>query len=173
MKSTSIRVFGLSVLFVFAALVYAQAQPKSPKMTANGKVGDANITIEYSSPSANGREIWGGLVPYGKVWRAGANNATTFETDKDIMVGGNKLAKGKYSIYIIPNEKDWQVIFNKEVGQWGINRDGTSTRKPESDVFIVKTTPTAADMQESLSSAVAGDSFTIAWEKLKASVPLK
>ncbi|MEQ9375182.1 MAG: DUF2911 domain-containing protein [Imperialibacter sp.] len=173
MKSSSIKASGLSVLFVFAALVYAQAQPKSPKMTANGKVGDANITIEYSSPSANGREIWGGLVPYGKVWRAGANNATTFETDKDIMVGVNKLAKGKYSIYILPTENEWQVIFNKEVGQWGINRDGTTTRKPESDVFIVKTKPMAADMQESLIYTVGSDSFSIGWEKLKASVPLK
>ena len=66
-----------------------------------------------------GRKIWGALVPFGKIWRAGANEATTFETDKDLIVGEKKLPAGKYSLFIIPNEKKCIVIFNKKANQWG------------------------------------------------------
>jgi hypothetical protein len=173
MKNILVKGTALSLLMAIGIVSYSLGQPKSPKKTATGTVGEAKVIIEYSSPSANGRQIWGGLVPYDKVWRAGANQATTFATDKDIMVGGNKLSKGVYSIYMIPGEKEWQVVFNKDVGQWGINRDGTTTRKPENDVFIVKTTPKSTDMMESLTYTVGSDSFSIGWEKLTASVPLK
>src|SRR5262245_60625748 len=82
------------------------AQQASPAATAKGNVNGANITINYSSPGVKGRQIWGGLVPYNQVWRAGANAATIFETDKDIKVEGKPLKAGKYSLYILPTEKE-------------------------------------------------------------------
>ena len=79
----------------------------SPPATAAGKIRSSTITISYSSPSVKGRKIFGGLVPYGQVWRAGANEATIFSTDKDIEVEGKKLPAGKYSLFMTPGEKEW------------------------------------------------------------------
>src|SRR5258707_15840760 len=105
--------------FMTSTMVYAQ---KSPPAKAEGKVGGASITIAYSSPSVKGRKIWGDLVPYGKAWRAGANEATIFQTDKDIKVDGKELKAGKYSLFIVPGEKEWEFILNSETGQWGIKK---------------------------------------------------
>ncbi len=93
--------------------------PKSPPAKMTQKVGEATVTINYSQPSVKGREIYGELVPYNKVWRTGANNATTFKTDKDIMVNGQRLAAGTYSLFTIPSENEWTIIFNSVLGQWG------------------------------------------------------
>src|SRR5690349_10165474 len=76
----------------------AQNAPASPPAKASGKVGGANVTVNYNSPGVKGRKIWGELVPYDKAWRAGANQATTLETDKEITVEGKKLPAGKYSL---------------------------------------------------------------------------
>ncbi|HTK22302.1 MAG TPA: DUF2911 domain-containing protein, partial [Mucilaginibacter sp.] len=87
------------------ALLKAQedkSKRPSPPATATGKIGDATITINYSSPSVKGRKIFGGILPYDKLWRAGANEATMFETDKDIVVEGKKLPAGKYSFFATP-----------------------------------------------------------------------
>ena len=111
----------LLVLLSFFAISFANAQekPKSPPETATGKINGATIQINYGSPSVKGRKIWGELVPFDKVWRAGANDATTFETDKDLIIEGSKLPAGKYSFFVIPNEKQSVLIFNKEAKQWG------------------------------------------------------
>ncbi|MGE5108655.1 MAG: DUF2911 domain-containing protein, partial [Sphingobacteriales bacterium] len=130
-------VLALAGIFM-SSIIWAQADKskrQSPPATATGKVKGATITINYSSPSVKGRKIWGDLVPYDKVWRAGANEATIFETDKDIKVEGKALAKGKYSLYAIPGEKEWTIIFNSATGQWGINRGGTTTEDPAKDVL--------------------------------------
>ncbi|MDP4131765.1 MAG: DUF2911 domain-containing protein, partial [Bacteroidota bacterium] len=90
-----------------ASLLWAQGDKSkrpSPPETATGTVGGASISINYSSPSVKGRKIWGGLVPYDKVWRAGANEATIFETDKAIEVEGKNLPAGKYSLFAKPGE---------------------------------------------------------------------
>ena len=112
--------------FLFVATISASAfaqekkAPASPAATATGKIGEATITINYSSPAVKGRTIWGGLEKYDVVWRAGANDATTFETDKDIKVEGKTLPAGKYSFFLIPKESGtWTAIFNKEPKQWG------------------------------------------------------
>ncbi|HCH43111.1 MAG TPA: hypothetical protein DEV63_01715, partial [Algoriphagus sp.] len=106
------KIFALAVFAGFAFA--AQAQEKaSPAMTAEGSVGDAKITVNYSSPAVKGRMIWGDLVPLGQVWRAGANEATTITTTKDILVEGQKLPAGTYSFFIIPGEYESTFIFNK------------------------------------------------------------
>jgi len=91
----------------------------SPPAQASKTVGDLNIDIAYSQPGVKGRTIWGVLVPYGKVWRTGANEATTFEINQDVLIEGQKLAAGKYALFTIPTKKDWIVIFNSVPNQWG------------------------------------------------------
>lgn len=157
------------VLFISASSdVQGQA---SPAATATGKVGEATITINYSSPGVKDRKIWGGLVPYDKVWRAGANKATIFETDKDIMIEGKELSAGTYSLYALPGEKEWKIFLNSETGQWGIKRSGESTRDPEKDVLEVTVKPVKSEMNEGLVYVVTDTGVSLKWELLE--VPLK
>lgn len=152
----------------------AQGQRQSPKVTVTGKVDDANVTITYSSPSVKGRKIWGELVPYGKVWRSGANEATILETDKELKVAGKELPAGKYSLYTLPGEKEWQVIINSQTGQWGIERSGETTRKPENDILVASVKPKHTDtMQESLVYLIQDNEIVIKWENLEVPVPVK
>ena len=124
MKNSILQRFGFLALSLMLISFMSHAQEKaSPAKTAEGLVNGATITIHYSSPAVKGRTIWGDLVPFGKVWRAGANEATTFETNKDIKVEGKDLPAGKYSFFIIPGETQSTFIFNSETGQWGTNYD--------------------------------------------------
>nr|WP_315202857.1 DUF2911 domain-containing protein [uncultured Flavobacterium sp.] len=118
MKALKNQLVVLIALFT-VAFANAQDKPKSPAETVSGKINGATITINYGSPSVRGRKIWGELVPFDAVWRAGANDATTFETDKDLTIEGSKLPAGKYSFFVIPNEKESVLIFNTEAKQWG------------------------------------------------------
>lgn len=140
----------------------------SPPATASGKIGNALVTIEYSSPAVKNRKIWGELVPYGKVWRAGANEATTIEFSQDVQVEGRHLAKGKYSLYTIPNENSWTVIFNKATGQWGTEYD------ERQDALRVTVKPRkAAKMHERLAYVVAKNGILMRWENLELPVKIK
>jgi hypothetical protein len=163
------------LLFGLTNVNAQQGKPRqSPKMTATGKIGEATVDITYGSPSVKGRKIWGDLVPFDKVWRAGANEATLIETDKDLVVEGKKLPAGKYSIYMVPGEKQWQVIFNSQVGQWGIERSGESTRKPEQDVIVVTVkTKQTSTMEESLVYVITNKGFSLKWENLEVPVSVK
>ncbi|MGE3466690.1 MAG: DUF2911 domain-containing protein [Pyrinomonadaceae bacterium] len=120
---TSIGRLVSALLLVLAGTTFATAQlefPRlSPKADIKQTVGDTQISITYGRPTANGRKIWGGVVPYGKVWRSGANEATVIEISRDATVNGKPLPRGKYSIHTIPGEADWTVIFNKVWDQWG------------------------------------------------------
>jgi hypothetical protein len=110
----------LFLVFLFSMGIQAQdKKPKSPAMTEKGSINGAEISINYGSPSVKGREIWGKLVPFGKVWRAGANDATTFETNQKIVIEGKELPAGKYSLFIIPEKESATIIFNTEAKQWG------------------------------------------------------
>ena len=93
---------------------FCSAQP-SPKASAEGK----GVSVTYSAPSKKGREIFGGLVPYGQVWRTGANNATEITFAADTKFGGKDIKAGTYSLFTIPGEKEWTVILNSELKQWG------------------------------------------------------
>lgn len=113
------KTLALFFSLLISTVAFAQKKVVSPAETVTGKVNGATITIKYGSPSVKGRAIWGGLVPYDKVWRAGANDATIFETDKTITIEGKQLPAGKYSFFVIPNENESVIIFNKEAKQWG------------------------------------------------------
>ena len=163
--------FIAAVFFSFSG--HAQDPPKSPAATATGKIGDANITINYSSPSVRGRKIWGELVPYDKVWRAGANTATSIETNKDLVVEGKKLPAGKYSIFATPGEKEWTIILNSETGQWGIKRGGEANRDPAKDVLSVMVKPKKSDFNERLVYEVNKKDVTLKWENVEVPISIK
>jgi hypothetical protein len=98
---------------------FAQEKPLSPEETVKGNVGGANVEIVYCRPSARGRKMLGGKDAYGKVWRTGANKATTIKFDKAVTIEGKTLEAGTYSLWTVPNEKEWDIIFNKKTGHWG------------------------------------------------------
>ncbi|MCJ8165506.1 DUF2911 domain-containing protein [Pontibacter sp. E15-1] len=167
MKHT--RIFNsLAILLVFALIssgACAQndnASKPSPPAEAKGKVGDATVTVNYSSPAVRERTIWGDLVPYGKVWRAGANEATTVTLDKDVMVEGKALPAGTYSFYTIPGEGEWTVIFNKTAKQWGTEYDEAQ------DALRVMATPHKSDeMHERLAYEVTDGGLVLRWEHME------
>ena len=116
--------FLLSTTLLLAAFGLASAQapkkaPASPPVDTTVAVDGGALTIKYASPSVKGRKIFGGLVPYGQPWRAGANNATAFHTDVDLSIGTVMVPKGDYTLYVLPTEKEWSLIINKQTGQWG------------------------------------------------------
>ncbi len=140
--------------------VYLKKQKKSrsPEEHIDFIADEVKIRIFYNRPYKKGREIFGALVPYGKVWRTGANEATTFETNKDLTFEGKILKKGKYTIWTIPGEEVWTIIFNSEFGQWGIGPDGEANRKPERDVLSLNV--------RSVQSEREFEQFTISFEKV-------
>lgn len=109
----------LIAFFAVPALAQLELPRASPKASVTQAVGLTDVTINYSRPSVRGRTIFGELVPWGAVWRTGANEATTIELADDVTINGAKLAKGLYSLHTIPGESEWTVIFNSEATQWG------------------------------------------------------
>ncbi|MES2374236.1 MAG: DUF2911 domain-containing protein [Bacteroidota bacterium] len=165
---------GLLLAFSLSLITIVSWGQRSPKMEAHGTINGANLVIKYNAPLVKGRVIYGGLVPYGKVWRAGADTATRFYTDKDIKVEGKTLAAGAYSVYAIPGETEWVIIFNSKTGQWGINRDGTTTEDPALDVLRVTVKPRkSATMNENLAYTFNGKGFVLSWENLEVPVSIK
>ncbi len=171
--------FFLSITLMISSMAMAQKDKSSrpsPPATASAKIAGATISIDYSSPSVKGRQIWGALVPYGKAWRAGANEATIFKTDQAIRVEGKSLPAGEYSLFAIPGEKEWSFIFNSETGQWGIKRGGEANRDPAKDILTVVVKPVkSAVMNEKLIYDMMGTSpgFVLRWENLEVPVALQ
>lgn len=167
-KTTAVAVFAL---FFYVGAMAQDAKPKaSPAATVTGKVKGANVTINYSGPAVKGRKIWGGLVPYDKVWRAGANEATTFEIDKDVKVEGKSLPAGKYSFFLIPSESGaWTVIFNKEPKQWGSGKYDQSKDALRVDVKA----KSLAETQEILVYKINNSGFSLDWDKVSVPVAIK
>jgi len=169
-KSWSAKVFMLIIMaLMFTSIARAQDVDKSkrpsPPATATGKIGEATISIDYSSPSVKGRKIFGGILPYGTLWRAGANEATIFQTDKDITVEGKKLPAGKYSFFATPGEKKWTIFFNSETGQWGDKPGGATNMDSTKTVlsFDVKAKK-LKQLNEKLEYYVMDNGFGFRWE---------
>ena len=181
---TNCTIASILALAVVAGLASAQdaskkkAPPASPPMETSVSLGGKNIAIEYSAPSVKGRKIFGGtgaLQPDNTVWRAGANNATTLRTDGDIMIGNLNVPAGDYTLYVFLDPKGWQLVVSKQTGQWGINRDGSTTLD---DSKAVGRTPMKmskpAAMVETYKMTLAGKgkngTLTLEWENVSASV---
>lgn len=173
-KSFCYSAFVVLLLFFGYTATYAQKTRLSPKATATGKIGDANVTIDYGSPSVKNRKIWGELVPYNKVWRSGANEATEIQTDKDLLIEGKLLKAGRYSLYTIPRVDNWQVIINSQTGQWGVTESGETTRNPEKDVLVVTVKPIKnTTQQEKLVYKIDNSGIKLEWENTVVPISVK
>ena len=166
----------LSLFFLLSNTSIIHAQPPqakiirvSPFATVLQTIGATDVTVTYHRPGVKGREIWGKLVPYNQVWRAGANNATTFDFSQDVTIAGTKLKAGKYSFFVIPTENEWKVIFNSNADQWGAySYDSTK------NVLIFSATPEVIPHEEWLSYSFSeldaySAKLSLRWEKLSLS----
>jgi len=164
---------------VASVLTWAQqpAQDKSkrpsPPGTADCTVKGKKVTISYSRPSMKGRKIMGELVPYGKVWRTGANEATSLTTETDLNIGGTKVPAGSYTLYTLPAEGTWKLIINKQTGQWG-----TEYKQDQDLARVDMTKAEIAVPVEQFTIALdqaSNDSCDLAmeWEKTRVSVLVK
>lgn len=163
--------FALAAVATWAQPAVDLPRP-SPTATVAQSFGYSNVSVTYSRPAVKGRVIWGGLVPYGQIWRAGANEATLVDLSTDVKVNGQKLPKGKYALYILPTATDWTLIFSKNHKAWG-----SFTYDPKEDALRVKIVPKAAEHKERLEYAFddmtdSSATFSAHWEKLKGTVNL-
>jgi len=144
----------------------------SPHTSTMAMINGAHIHIDYSAPSVRDRIIFGGLVGYNTVWQAGAHKATWIETDKDLVIDGNKLVAGKYGFFVVPGKEEWQVMFNSRWAQHGKDEYNEAE-----NVLKTNVTPQELEqLQETLSYEVnqlGGENGTIilAWENVKIEVP--
>jgi hypothetical protein len=139
----------------------------SPKAMVKQTVGFTDVTIDFSRPGVKERKIWGGLVPYNKVWRAGANEATKITFSDDVTVNENSVKAGRYGFFAIPGEDNWILIFNKVADQWGAFEYNEAE-----DVLRIEVTPEEGYFQEWMNYTVTKTSKTTAivkleWEELK------
>jgi hypothetical protein len=133
------------------------------------------LTIDYSSPRMRGRVIYGGLVPYGKEWRVGANEATTFVTDSDLVVGGTLVPAGSYTLFALPNADHWQLIISKKTGEWGIPYPGASFDFARIDMRMSTLPSPPAPLEDftiGLDGTDAGCTLRLDWESTRVSVDI-
>ena len=124
--------------FILWPILQQQTKKSSPEKNITYSKGELKLNLFYCSPSKKDREIFGNLVPYDEVWRTGANEASTFTTNKDIMIAGKPLPAGKYTLWTIPSETSWKVIFNDKMYGWGVKlTNQKASRDPDHDVLVV------------------------------------
>ncbi len=168
----------VSLLLVFVTLSPAQnkedkSKRPSPPGTAEVSLKGKTITIDYSRPSMRGRKIMGELVPYDKVWRTGANEATTLTTPVDLNIGGTKVPAGKYTLWTLPSAGTWKLIINKQTGQWGTNYD---EKQDFARVDMQKSELSAPVEQFTISFDKKGEDtadLVMKWEKTSVSIPVQ
>jgi hypothetical protein len=123
--------------FVGFKLMQSNTKKHSPESTVKLKTEQLAVEVFYNRPYKKDRTIFGGLVPYGEVWRTGANEATTFTTTSDLTIGSEILPAGTYTLWTIPGGSEWQIIFNSKMYSWGVNLSGEASREPDYDVLKV------------------------------------
>ncbi len=166
---TGLLFFSLFIVANSNAQIEFANRPSPPAKVDATILNGAAISLNYSSPAVKGRTIWGGLVPYNQVWRTGANEANVFQTDKDILVNGQKLPAGKYSLFTIPGETEWTIIFNKEWDQWGTMKYNSSN-----DVLRVTTNPQKSlQFNERLKFTLEDSVLSLLWENLQVNLLLQ
>lgn len=165
----------LIVLFLFTMSTNAQiTKPSlSPKIEKTTQVGLANISLEYGQPSANGRSIFGALIPYGKLWRTGANASTKFSIDRDLVMHKQHIPAGTYALYTIPNNDIWTIVIHKNTKLWGAGNYDAKDDLLRFDVPITS----IKDFQETLDIRFEGfhadgANLVITWEHTKVSIPV-
>jgi hypothetical protein len=169
----AVFVLGLVTFLTLRAGPQDKSKRPSPPATAqcalaNGK----NITVDYSSPRAKGRKVYGGLVPYGEVWRAGANEATTFVTTADLMVGGTHVPAGSYTLYVIPNAEKWTLVISKKTGQWGTPYPGADSDFARVDMKASTLPAAVENFTIAFDNGANGCTLRMDWETTRASVDI-
>ena len=177
MKNLSKLFFITMFVFGFAALANAQTPAvQLPRASQRAEivqtVGDTRIALVYHRPNVNKRKVWGEgkdfLVPYGQVWRTGANENTTFEVSENVRINGQDLPAGKYGLHTIPNKDEWTIIFNKVNNEWG-----SFTYKPDQDALRVKVKPQTSNMMRETmmfefdTVTPTTSNVVLSWEKLR------
>jgi len=169
MTKNALIIFSVMILsFISLAQDFRTPRP-SPDATVSQFVGVTKITIDYSSPAVKDRKIWGELVPFGQVWRTGANEATTITFTDAVSINGNELAAGTYAIHCIPNANEWEIIFSKDVPV-----DGSSTLDPKKEILRIKVKPEEHHFLERMAflftdATENSVNVNLLWEKLKVS----
>jgi len=174
--------WGLIIVAVLAVLGYfgfqymkVQTKKASPEDTVEFKAKDLKLSVFYCRPYKKGREIFGELVPYGEVWRTGANEATTFTTNKAIKFGGEDLAAGTYSLWTIPQKSQWTVILNSKLYGWGVNFGGEASREEAYDVLKINVPTIELDqtVEQFTIDFEYNVNLTLSWDRTKVSVPIR
>lgn len=171
----SIIALGLLLYSVFVENIFSPRL--SPKDTAKITLNDLNLKVEYNRPSKRERDIFGALVPYNEVWRTGANEATTFETNQDLMIDGILLKEGKYTLWTVPMENSWKVMFNTKQYEWGVNEKMEPMWDPNYDAIEIEVKK--QDLDEIVEKfTIAFDNktgnlkLTMAWDQTLIEIPL-
>lgn len=166
------------ILIVAAVLVVAFfgfksfTKSKSPAETAKFDQNGLTVQVDYCRPYKKGREIFGKLLPYGQVWRTGANEATIFDVKQAIKVGDKTLKAGKYTLWTIPNADKWTVIMNEETGQWGTNYD-EKRDVLRVDVPVGKAAETLEQFKIDFAAAEGGADMVLRWDNTEVKVPIR
>jgi hypothetical protein len=171
MKATAIAAASIAVL-AFAATSHAEDKRASPHADATATLAGKKITVSYGRPSMKGRAIFGGLVPWGEVWRTGADEATTFTTEADVVIGGLKVAKGEYALFTIPTEKQWTLVLNKTAKQWGAYKYDAAQDLGRAPMTVASVARPVE--QFTIEMVPAGKQLTLklSWDKTVASVAI-
>ncbi len=173
------HLFAIMVVFVFSLAVLTspglsqqdKSTRPSPPAKAECKFQDGKtITVDYSSPRMKGRKIFGDLVPYGKVWRAGANEATTFVVSTDVTIGGKLVPAGSYTLFTIPNEGKWTLIISKKTGEWGIPYPGEAEDFMRTDMLMSTLPAPVENFTIKLEHVANVCTMHMDWETTRASV---
>lgn len=166
-------------LFLYSTLVEnIFAKRLSPKDTVKFELNDLKLKVFYNRPFKKNREVFGALVPFNQVWRTGANEATTFETNKDLEINGMPLAKGKYTLWTVPRDSVWNVIFNSQQYSWGVNAEMKPMWDPNYDVVNIEVpvqelNNTVEQFTIAFDNSTDNLFLTMAWDDVKVAVPLK
>ncbi|HEX2714946.1 MAG TPA: DUF2911 domain-containing protein [Candidatus Acidoferrales bacterium] len=175
-KSIALCAVLLSSLAALAGSGLAQQdKSKRPSPPAKAECKFAygkTIVVDYSSPRVKGRKIYGGLVPYGTVWRTGANEAATFVTNADLNVGGKVVPAGNYTIFTLPDREKWTLIISKKTGEWGIPYPGESDDLARVDMAAAKLPSLVENFTISFDQSGAGCTMQLDWEMTRASVEI-
>jgi hypothetical protein len=177
MKNLVILV-ALGAVILGAIIGVRAAQEKrprpSPAATATCDLGGGKtLTVNYSSPRMNGRKIYGGLVAYGEVWRAGANEATTFVSNADLNVGGKTIPAGNYTLFAIPDKDKWTLIVSKKTGEWGTPYPGAESDFARIDMTASTLPSTVENFTIAFDKNPDGCIMRLDWETTRASISVK
>ena len=164
--------FVIGMIFTLTPVTACHKRPSPPASATCDLGGGKTITTNYSSPRMKGRRIYGDLVPFGQVWRAGANEATTFVTGGDVVVGGKTVPAGSYTIFTIPMTDKWILIVNKKTGEWGIPYKYESDELARVDMKVSKLSAPAEDFTISYKKLGPGCIMMLDWENSRAAVEI-